>query len=188
MNNTNIFGQTLLNGGTVTGEIINKAKDGRIIPVAGTNSPILDENGKILGFLAVHQDISERKKSEEEIKDRNEYLAVLNEIMSLAGQTLDIHSILKTVLEKILQSTGFDGGLITMFNASRGKLERAVRIGMPGQSPADPAEGLDHSLCNYVFDYTTGFNHSKPGSRSTSGCGRRSTSRSSWLYWHPFVI
>lgn len=59
------FWQTLLNGGTVSGEIINKAKDGRIIPVAGTNSPILDENGKILGFLAVHQDISERKKSEE---------------------------------------------------------------------------------------------------------------------------
>jgi PAS domain S-box-containing protein len=59
------FWQTLLNKGTVTGEIINKAKDGRIIPVAGTNSPILDENGKILGFLSVHQDISERKKSEE---------------------------------------------------------------------------------------------------------------------------
>ena len=59
------FWGTLLSGGTVSGEIINKAKDGRIIPVAGTNSPILDENGKILGFLAVHQDISERKKSEE---------------------------------------------------------------------------------------------------------------------------
>jgi PAS domain S-box-containing protein len=146
------FWGSLLSGGTVTGEIINKTKDGRIIPILGTNSPILDENGKILGYLAVHQDITERKKSEEAIRDQNEYLAVLNKIMSLAGQTLEIHSILKTVLEKILQSTNFDGGLITMFNASRGKLERAVRIGMPGQSPADPAEGLDHSLCKYVFD------------------------------------
>ena len=59
------FWGTLLSGGTVSGELINKTKDGRIIPVAGTNSPILDENGKILGFLAVHQDISERKKNEE---------------------------------------------------------------------------------------------------------------------------
>jgi PAS domain S-box-containing protein len=59
------FWATLLNGGTVSGELINKTKDGRIISVSGTNSPILDENGKILGFLAVHQDISERKKSEE---------------------------------------------------------------------------------------------------------------------------
>ncbi len=59
------FWGTLLNGGTVSGELINKTKDGRIIPIAGTNSPILDESGKILGFLAVHQDISERKKNEE---------------------------------------------------------------------------------------------------------------------------
>ncbi len=143
---------TLLNGSTYSAEIINKTKDGHLIPISGTNSPILDENGKILGFLSVNQDISERKKSEQAIRDQNEYLAVLNEIMSLAGQTLDIHSILKTVLEKILQSTGFDGGLITMFNASRGKLERAIRIGMPGQPPADPAEGLEQSLCKHVFD------------------------------------
>jgi GAF domain-containing protein len=88
----------------------------------------------------------------QETKERNEQLAALNEIMSSAGQTLEIRSILKTVLEKTLQATSFDGGLITMFNASRGKLERAVRIGMPGQPPADPAEGLDTSLCKYVFD------------------------------------
>ena len=59
------FWGTLLDGGTISGEIINKAKDGRLLNISGTNSPILDENGKILGFLSVHQDISERKKSEE---------------------------------------------------------------------------------------------------------------------------
>lgn len=59
------FWGTLLEGGTISGEIINKAKDGRLLNISGTNSPILDENGKILGFLSVHQDISERKKSEE---------------------------------------------------------------------------------------------------------------------------
>ncbi len=62
------FWGTLLDGSTVTGEIINKAKDGRLINISGTNSPILDENGKILGFLSVHQDISERKKSEEALE------------------------------------------------------------------------------------------------------------------------
>lgn len=59
------FWETLLSGGTISGEIINKTKDGRLIPVSETSSPILDENEKILGFLSVHQDISERKKSEE---------------------------------------------------------------------------------------------------------------------------
>ncbi|MBL8102503.1 MAG: PAS domain S-box protein, partial [Anaerolineales bacterium] len=62
------FWNTLLSGGTITGEITNKAKDGRLLYISGTNSPILDENGKILGFLSVHQDISERKKSEEALE------------------------------------------------------------------------------------------------------------------------
>ena len=63
------FWETLLTGGTVTAEIINKTKNGRLIPIAGTNSPILDESGKIIGFLAVHQDITERKQAEEAIRE-----------------------------------------------------------------------------------------------------------------------
>jgi PAS domain S-box-containing protein len=73
------FWETLLKGGTVSGELVNKTKDGRIIPISGTNSPILDEHGKILGFLAVHQDISERKKSEEELRKSQEQYALAAE-------------------------------------------------------------------------------------------------------------
>ena len=73
------FWKTLLDGRTVSGELVNRAKDGRIIPISGTNSPILDENGKILGFLAVHQDISERKKSEEELRKSQEQYALAAE-------------------------------------------------------------------------------------------------------------
>jgi PAS domain S-box-containing protein len=59
------FWATLTSGGTVSGELVNRRKDGRLVPVSGTNSPILDETGKTIGYLAVHQDITERKKSEE---------------------------------------------------------------------------------------------------------------------------
>ncbi len=58
------FWDTLLSGGTISGEITNQTKDGRIVFISGTNSSILDENGQILGFLAVHEDITERKESE----------------------------------------------------------------------------------------------------------------------------
>ena len=90
----------------------------------------------------------------EETKRRGEELASLNEIISAASQTLNTRSILETVMNKILEITKFDGGLITMFNETRQKLERAIRIGMPGKSPDDPARGLDGSLCHHV--YTTG--------------------------------
>jgi len=87
----------------------------------------------------------------EETKRRSEELASLNEIISAASQTLDMKSILETVMKKVLEISTFDGGLITIFNENRGKLERGVRIGMPGTAPDDPAQGLDKSLCNHVF-------------------------------------
>jgi PAS domain S-box-containing protein len=87
----------------------------------------------------------------EETKRRSEELASLNEIIIAASQTLDTKSILEIVMKKVLDLTSFDGGLITMFNENRGKLERAIRVGMPGKSPDDPAEGLDGSLCDHVY-------------------------------------
>jgi PAS domain S-box-containing protein len=88
----------------------------------------------------------------EETKRHSEELASLNEIISAASQTLDIKTILETVLKKVLEISGFDGGLITIFNDTRGKLERGVRIGMPGKAPEDPAEGLEGSLCELVYN------------------------------------
>ncbi|GAB4418363.1 MAG: hypothetical protein Kow002_05240 [Anaerolineales bacterium] len=86
-----------------------------------------------------------------ETQERAEELAALNEIISAASETLDVKAILETVLTKVLEITDFDGGIITMFNETREKLERAIRIGMPGDAPDDPAEGLDNSLCQHVY-------------------------------------
>jgi PAS domain S-box-containing protein len=61
------FWAALLAGQTVAGEIVNKAKDGRLVPVQGSNSAILDERGVIIGFLALHADITDRKRTEEEL-------------------------------------------------------------------------------------------------------------------------
>jgi PAS domain S-box-containing protein len=101
------FWGTLLSGGTISGELINKTKDGRLIPISGTNGPILDDNGKILGFLSVHQDITERKKSEETIKRRNEYLAVSAEIGKLVTSTLDLNSIFSRTVKLISERFDF---------------------------------------------------------------------------------
>jgi GAF domain-containing protein len=87
-----------------------------------------------------------------EVRRRNAELGALNQIISSATQTLDLRVLLDTVLRQTLDLFGFDGGLITMFNIDRQKLERIVRTGLPGQIPADPAEGLENSLCTYVFN------------------------------------
>ncbi len=101
------FWETLLNKGTVSGEIINKRKDGKLIPIEGTNSPILDENGNILGFLAIHSDITQRKENEEALKRRNEYLAASAEIGRLVTSTLDLKAIFTRSVNLILERFGY---------------------------------------------------------------------------------
>ena len=101
------FWDTLTSGGTVSGELINRRKDGKLVPISGTNSPILDETGKIIGFLAVHQDITERKKSEETLKRRNDYLAASSEIGRLVTSTLDLNTIFTRTVNLISERFGF---------------------------------------------------------------------------------
>jgi len=101
------FWATLLSGGTVSGELVNKSKDGRLIPIAGTNSPILDETGKTIGFLAVHQDITERKQSEQALQRRNTYLAASSEIGRLVTSTLDLNTIFTRTVSLISERFGF---------------------------------------------------------------------------------
>ena len=86
-----------------------------------------------------------------ETQRRNAELATLNEIIGSASQTLELKEILNIVLRQTIEAVGFDGGLITMYNETRGKLERAARIGLPGKMPDDPSKGLENSLCAIVY-------------------------------------
>ncbi len=56
-----------LNAGIVVKtEMNNKSKNGNIIIIEATVNPILDQNKKMLGFLAVQHDVTARKKTEVE--------------------------------------------------------------------------------------------------------------------------
>jgi PAS domain S-box-containing protein len=61
------FWQTLLNGDEVKGELINKRKDGTLVNIDGSATPIIDEEKNIIGFLGIQRDITERKKAEQEL-------------------------------------------------------------------------------------------------------------------------
>ena len=59
--------KTILSGDVWEGETINRKKDGSIYVEQQTIAPVLTEDGKISNFIAIKQDISDRKKVEEEL-------------------------------------------------------------------------------------------------------------------------
>ncbi len=60
---------TILDGKTWQGELTNKKKNGEIYLEAASISPIRDDKGVITHFVAVKEDITERKKIELELKN-----------------------------------------------------------------------------------------------------------------------
>ncbi|HAF27499.1 MAG TPA: hypothetical protein DCG75_00485 [Bacteroidales bacterium] len=67
--------ETITKGKTWTGEFLNKRKDGTNYWELASISPIIDENGMTIKYIAVKEDITERKKTEDAlIKSEKELL------------------------------------------------------------------------------------------------------------------
>jgi PAS domain S-box-containing protein len=101
------FWATLRNRETITAETENQTKDGRIVSIAATTAPILDENQALLGFLAIHAEITAQKQAQETIRRRNEYLAASAEIARLVTSTLDLKTIFSRTVNLIHDMFGF---------------------------------------------------------------------------------
>ena len=67
--------ETILSGQVWRGEMINRRKDGSFYTEDQTITPVRDAQGAVSHFIAVKQDISERKRAEEEIRQGAELSA-----------------------------------------------------------------------------------------------------------------
>jgi PAS domain S-box-containing protein len=84
------FWTTILGKQVVKGELTNRTKDGRLLVIEGSANPILDDNGQILGFLAVQRDVTERKKAEDLLRESEENLRWLVEHLEAPMGILDL--------------------------------------------------------------------------------------------------
>ncbi|MFA6499879.1 MAG: PAS domain S-box protein, partial [Desulfurivibrionaceae bacterium] len=67
--------QTISAGKTWQGEICNRKKDGTLFWEYATIAPVIDNDGAVVSYIAVKEDISERKKLTDALQERTEMLA-----------------------------------------------------------------------------------------------------------------
>ena len=122
-------------------------KDGSLVDVLVTNSPIRDTAGKLIGFSSVLRDITARKRAEQERRDNEvlkmqveelgrstRELTTLNEMgeMLRASESLDeAYPILPRFLRELFPS---DSGALYVSRSSKNLLESVARW---GESPPD---------------------------------------------------
>ena len=64
-----------------TGEVTNKRQNGENYIAQATISPVLDDHGTLTGFVAIEEDITERKQIEKTTQENLEKLEKLNNLM-----------------------------------------------------------------------------------------------------------
>lgn len=75
--------ETILSGDQWQSEVIDKRKDDQRIILDQTISPLTDGDGDIKKFVAVAQDITDRKKRERELERHRAYLESANDMITL---------------------------------------------------------------------------------------------------------
>ena len=82
--------RTLLAGGTWQGELLNRRKDGTVTWEREWISPLTNEHGEVVNYIAMKEDISARKQSREQLRLRERAIeSSCNGIMITSATQLD---------------------------------------------------------------------------------------------------
>lgn len=93
--------QTIQRGETWRGEIVNRKKDGNLYTEQQTITPVADHTGEISQFVAIKQDVTDRKQSEYRLQQQLRQAEVLNRVATLANKAHEIVAFTDAVLETI---------------------------------------------------------------------------------------
>lgn len=87
---------TIIRGEDWSGEMLNKKKNGVYYWESALISPIKDEDGQILHFIAIKEDITDRKKGEKALMQSETMLKEKNEELTIAWRKAEESDRLKT--------------------------------------------------------------------------------------------
>ncbi len=138
---------TILEGKTWHGEIINKRKDGSYYNEFQTITPVKNSEGEIENFIAIKIDISERIKSEYELKKLNRALETISACNSILIHSIDEKGLLDKICKVIIEIGGYRFNFIGMIENQYSKsISIASKYGHEDRYLEINKESLQHKI------------------------------------------
>ncbi|HMQ29105.1 MAG TPA: PAS domain S-box protein [Chloroflexaceae bacterium] len=91
-------------------ECVRVRKDGRRIDMALTLSPIVDDDGTLIGLSGIGHEISERKRAERALRQQTTFVHLLQRVAVAANQAISLREALQTAVEQICELIGWPLG------------------------------------------------------------------------------
>lgn len=85
----------------------------------GYYSPLYEDKGKIIGGLAIIRDISDRKSSEQKLKEHTREIEFLNQIIIAGNKSKSLSLLLENVLSITMDFMKFEAGGIYLVNETK---------------------------------------------------------------------
>ena len=85
-------------------------RDGSRFPAEISSSRILDPEGNPMGLTAVWRDISERRRSEDELRRTNSLMDLLRSVAVAANEATSLRGVLKSALAGVCEHVGWPAG------------------------------------------------------------------------------
>jgi PAS domain S-box-containing protein len=122
--------ETILAGQVWRGEIINRRKDGSLYTEEQAVTPVRNAQGEISHFIAVTQDITERKRAEEETRQRAQLSALAAAVGLSMNETDSLAHALQQCAGALVTHLGAAVARIWTLNEGDGMLELEASAGL----------------------------------------------------------
>jgi PAS domain S-box-containing protein len=110
---------------------VRRRKDGTLIDVSLSVSPIKDFSGRIIGASKIARDVTAQKRAEEALRDQNRVLELLEVTGRSIASHLDLENILQTVTDTATQLSGGQFGAF-FYNVTNESGESYVLYALSG--------------------------------------------------------
>ena len=101
-------------------------KGGNSIPIEAAPAPILDQQGRIQGWVVAFRDITERKRVEKELQTHTSTSEALLRVASRLNTQLDLNNVLATVCEEAGKSLNVPFSAVILYDKEKDAYELAA--------------------------------------------------------------